>query len=446
MRLRALRRHWERLGRRDPLWAVLTDPDKRSGAWNLEQFFRGGAEEIVAVLQRAERLGLTVSRRRALDFGCGVGRLTQAMADQFDHADGVDIAASMLRAARLHIRHLERCSFHLNVTPDLALFADASFTFVYSTLVLQHMEPRYSKGYIRELLRVLAPDGLLVFQLPSHRAAQEPPADAARTPIDGRLPAAAFNARFAAEPSSLSVCGGETVTLRVTVENRSPHAWPALPTPWGRYQINLANRWLDEDGELLQRDDARCPLPQDLASGSRADLMLGVTAPRFDGAYWLELDLVQENVGWFAQWGSATLRIPCRVVGGLPGAPRRRPASATFVQPKLRFSERHPRTFHVLRVTGLRDLYWVWRHALDRVKVHRDRFIVWSRERAFERVVIPLVNWWKGRPFAPKMEMHCVPRSEVLKILMEAGGRLVDAEEELMPGGFQSCRYWVRKG
>ena len=56
------------------------------------------------------------------------------------------------------------------------------------------------------------------------------------------------------------------------------------------------------------------------------------------------------------------------------------------------------------------------------------------------------VNWWKRQPFAPRMEMHCVPRSGVLAILAEGGGRLVDTQEELMPAGFQSCRYWVGKG
>jgi hypothetical protein len=48
MRFPALRRHWERLGRRDPYWAVLTDPDKRGGGWNIDDFFRSGVDEIDA--------------------------------------------------------------------------------------------------------------------------------------------------------------------------------------------------------------------------------------------------------------------------------------------------------------------------------------------------------------------------------------------------------------
>jgi hypothetical protein len=43
------------------------------------------------------------------------------------------------------------------------------------------------------------------------------------------------------------------------------------------------------------------------------------------------------------------------------------------------------------------------------------------------------------------MEMHCVPRSEVLAIVQEQGGRVVDTEEEMIPGGLQSYRYWIVK-
>lgn len=448
MRLGALKRHWERLGRRDPLWAVLTDLDARGSGRDVERFFQSGVDEIGAVLGAVERSGVVVPRRRALDFGCGVGRLTQAMAGHFERCDGVDISTSMLRLAAQHNRHADRCVYHLNVSSDLSMFEDAAFSFVYSTLVLQHMEPRYSREYIRELLRVLAPDGVLVFQLPSHRTATEPSRGAALSANAGPLPPAACRADIAIDQPALALRAGELATLKVSVENRSHALWPALPDPRGRYRINLANHWLANDGALLQRDDSRCPLPYDLSAGSRSELLLGVTAPAFDGDYLLELDLVQENVGWFAQHGSPTRRIPCTVSGGLTEPhPRLMPAapvSSPVVQPLFR--DRHPRLFHLLQVTGLRDLYWSWRRAVDRVKGSRDRVILWLRAHAYERIVPPLVNWWLGKPFAPKMEMHCVARADVLTILREGGGRVVNVEEELMPGGFQSCRYWVVKG
>jgi len=56
--------------------------------------------------------------------------------------------------------HGDKCKYFLNETDDLILFADNSFDFIYSNLVTSAHEARYSKRYIREFLRVLAPRGL----------------------------------------------------------------------------------------------------------------------------------------------------------------------------------------------------------------------------------------------------------------------------------------------
>ena len=167
MNLRRLRRHWDALGRTDPLWAVLTVPEKRGNRWGVEEFFATGGEEIEEVMGNLRSLGLEPKPGRALDFGCGPGRLTQALADRFDEAWGVDIAPSMIELANRYNRHPGRCRFFVNDSPDLSLFEDGSFDFIYSNITLQHIEPRYQEPYLTELLRVLAPGGLFVFQLPS---------------------------------------------------------------------------------------------------------------------------------------------------------------------------------------------------------------------------------------------------------------------------------------
>jgi SAM-dependent methyltransferase len=453
MRLHALRRHWDRLGRQDPLRAVLTDTEKRHGGWDVDQFFRAGTDELSAILERARQLGIEVPRRRALDFGCGVGRVTQAMADAFERCDGVDISASMLRVARRHNRDPSRCFYHLNVAHDLSIFPDASFTFVFSTLVLQHIAPRDSKRYIRELLRVLAPGGLLVFQLPSHRTASLRSDDEAGQTMATRLPAEACRARISAERPARPFQANRQVDIRVAVENRSSFTWPSLPDARGRYQIKIANHWSTEAGAVLQRDDGRCPLPHDVAPSSRVEVMLGVTPPAVDGVYWLELDAVQEDAQWFGERGSPVLRISCRVEGGLAARPHEavpEPSDASAERP---FRQRHPRVFHLLRITRLRDAYWSWRRGLDAVKATRDRAIVEVREavyvplrdRAHADVIAPMINAWRRGPFKARMEMHCVRRSEVLAIFEAGGGRVVDIEEELFERGYLSCRYWVCK-
>lgn len=135
--------------------------------WDKEAFFQTGVDEIRQVMKHVEKLTLKASRGKALDFGCGPGRLTQALATYFDHVYGVDIAPSLLELARVYNQFGERCTYCLNEVGDLGVFGDQTFDFVYSARVLMHMDPRIAKNYTREFLRLLKPEGMLVFQVPS---------------------------------------------------------------------------------------------------------------------------------------------------------------------------------------------------------------------------------------------------------------------------------------
>ncbi len=159
-----LRGNWEQFAADDPLWAILTDPSKRGGRWDPAEFFQTGEGEIAAVLGRAG--GLPSARLRALDFGCGVGRLAQAIARRFDHTVGVDISAKMVELARQFNTVGDRCTYVQNDRPDLTVLGDQRFDFIYSNIVLQHMSSDLALGYVRELSRLLSKGGLLVFQIP----------------------------------------------------------------------------------------------------------------------------------------------------------------------------------------------------------------------------------------------------------------------------------------
>lgn len=164
--LRDLRQAWDAFGDKDPLWAVLTRAGRRGGEWDPAEFFATGRQEIARVLSLADALGLPADRDAALDFGCGAGRLSQALADHFTTVIGVDIAPSMLATANRYNAH-PNCRFVLNESSDLAVFDDESFDFVYSTIVLQHVPPDLALRYVDEFARVLRAGGLAVFTLPA---------------------------------------------------------------------------------------------------------------------------------------------------------------------------------------------------------------------------------------------------------------------------------------
>ena len=180
MQLWRLRWHWNKLGYRDPLANILTRAADEAVAWDVNEFFETGRPEVSKVMAGVERLAPSLPKRRALDFGCGVGRITQGLANHFDETIGVDIASSMIEAARKWNRISTRCRFVVNQGADLTQFASDGFDFVYSRLVLQHVPPRLVRRYVPELVRVLHPDGLLVFQLsvPEDRGHHVDPIDA----------------------------------------------------------------------------------------------------------------------------------------------------------------------------------------------------------------------------------------------------------------------------
>ena len=112
-----------------------------------------------------QELAPAAGRDWALDFGCGVGRLSLALSTHFARVTGVDASPSMLARAREIAG--DRCEFVLNRAVDLAPFGDASVDLAYSSLVLQHLPRDQALLYVRELLRVTRSGGCVVIQVAS---------------------------------------------------------------------------------------------------------------------------------------------------------------------------------------------------------------------------------------------------------------------------------------
>jgi SAM-dependent methyltransferase len=377
MELKDVQANWDRFGLSDPLWAIKTDPTKRWGKWSLEEFFELGQMEIAEVMAHIASLPIELKRERVLDFGCGVGRLTQALCSYFGECHGVDIAPSMIELANQYNRFGRQCTYHLNERADLSLFGDSQFDFIYSNIVLQHMRSDYSKGYLQEFLRILKAGGLLAFQLPSESKTYEPLLDSG------------FRAYIRCADFPHILKAGAQVTLAVRVKNISDVVWPATWEPGGRYRIQLGNHWLDVQGHIIQNDDGRTPLANDLQPQHEVDMLLPIHAPETSGTYVLELDMVQEGRAWFKEKGSQTLQ-RC-------------------------------------------------------VRVSRDRLEWFDRlHRLIRRTPAPELP---ERASEPVMEMHAIPKPEVISLLQAAGGKVLDVEhnDDWAGPGWVSYLYWVTR-
>jgi 2-polyprenyl-3-methyl-5-hydroxy-6-metoxy-1,4-benzoquinol methylase len=93
---------WERLARTDPYFAVLTEPQYCGKPSEIEraEFFRTGEAHVAEVLSIIRsRLHPTFAPARALDFGCGVGRVLIPLAARCREVTGVDVSPAMLEGA-----------------------------------------------------------------------------------------------------------------------------------------------------------------------------------------------------------------------------------------------------------------------------------------------------------------------------------------------------------
>jgi SAM-dependent methyltransferase len=301
---------WDGHARHDPLWAILSDPARAGRRWDLRGFLETGRREISLLMYQLRALGIQVDRRAALDFGCGVGRLSQPLAGWFDRVVGVDISPEMIRLARAINPHPDRVEYIHNPAADLAALRTGEFTFMYSNVVLQHIEPAIALGYLRELLRVVGPGGVLVFQLPSH---PRPPEEQQAPPVP--MQEDAYRAAVRVEGCPASAAPGADIVLHATVVNTSARTWSQREAG----ALRLGNHWrAAADQAMLIQDDGRATLPEALAPGQGCQLILQVTAPPDAGMYLLECDLVHEGVSWFADRGSHAWRQPVQVGAASP--------------------------------------------------------------------------------------------------------------------------------
>jgi SAM-dependent methyltransferase len=158
--------NWNVLAKLDPLWTILSDPQKKFRKWDADEFFATGKLEAERVLAMCNSLGMNFSRGKFLDFGCGVGRMTQAFSNFFESCTGVDVSENMVGLAREYNASRTQCAFVASQAATLP-FPDRTFDFVFTVLVLQHLPTKaVILGYISEFLRVAKDDGVVVFQLP----------------------------------------------------------------------------------------------------------------------------------------------------------------------------------------------------------------------------------------------------------------------------------------
>ena len=131
--------------------------------------------------------------------------------------------------------------------------------------------------------------------------------------VDSRNPSRLL-AAISTGPGSAFLQGtpGTVVRVRLNVRNAGDTLWLAESRPGGGY-VSLGGHLLDEKGETLDWDFFRGPLPGPVPANKSIILEADVRLPEQSGRYRLRFDLVDENIAWFAQHGSATVDLDVNV-------------------------------------------------------------------------------------------------------------------------------------
>ncbi len=128
-----------------------------------EEFFSTAADVLRDLESQLPRLH---GRAKALEIGCGPGRLMRPMSRHFGEIHGVDVSDEMIRLASARLRDTPNAHPHRGSGAGLELFPDNEFDFVYSYAVFQHIPSRdVVFQYLREAYRTLRPGGVLRCQL-----------------------------------------------------------------------------------------------------------------------------------------------------------------------------------------------------------------------------------------------------------------------------------------
>lgn len=159
-------------GRKEPYYSVLTADRFLSHNMDnqaLEDFYSLGELDISFAHEILQHNGIVLNPAMALDFGCGVGRLTIALAKICRFVTGCDISEPHLEIARANACRFGINNIHFAKNSDnlMELFPQESFNFIYSRLALQHIPPVLSKAYIQQFTLLLKAGGHILFQLPT---------------------------------------------------------------------------------------------------------------------------------------------------------------------------------------------------------------------------------------------------------------------------------------
>lgn len=157
-----MRSFWDARAREDAYFFI--DNSRAYRDRELAGFWAGGERDLNLLLGALEVQ--IEPEDTVVEIGCGVGRLTRAIASRAARVWALDVSAEMIDRAREHHPSLDNVEWIVGDGRTLRPLAGASFDACLSHVVFQHIpDPQITLGYVSEMGQVLKPGGWAGFQL-----------------------------------------------------------------------------------------------------------------------------------------------------------------------------------------------------------------------------------------------------------------------------------------
>ena len=156
--------------------------------WDEKSFFDSGEVDYQRlVAPTLSQLYLSTEQSSVAELGCGAGRMTRAFASRFFSVTAIDVSEEMQSRGRKLLSDYSNVNWVLTDGTSLAVIDSDSHDFVFSYLVLQHYPSVDLIALsIREMMRILRPDGIFLFQFNgSHKPTMNWRGRAISTILDG---------------------------------------------------------------------------------------------------------------------------------------------------------------------------------------------------------------------------------------------------------------------
>ena len=160
---------WERWGKEDPYYGVITKEKFRSKNLTPEvkhDFFESGYEHIARILRGCrEHIDGDFAPKKALDFGCGTGRLVIPLARIAESVVGIDVSESMLKECRKNCDEQHLTNVTLVKSDDDLSGVEGKYDLIHSYIVFQHIPVYRGLHILAKLVEHLEVGGIGAIQI-----------------------------------------------------------------------------------------------------------------------------------------------------------------------------------------------------------------------------------------------------------------------------------------